>query len=112
MTSWVSNADATVEEARAAWRRLVRESHPDRMIARGLPEEAVPHRRTSAHRRQPRLGGDQRGPRRLMRIATWNIELFTELFDDDRQHPRRRGIGVRPLRRYTRGAGPRPSPRS
>jgi len=33
--------DASVEEARAAWRRLVRESHPDRMIARGLPEEAV-----------------------------------------------------------------------
>lgn len=33
--------DANVEEARAAWRQLVRESHPDRMIARGLPEEAV-----------------------------------------------------------------------
>lgn len=32
---------ATVEEARAAWRALVRESHPDRMIARGVPEEAV-----------------------------------------------------------------------
>jgi DnaJ like chaperone protein len=30
-----------VEEARAAWRTLVRESHPDRMIARGVPEEAV-----------------------------------------------------------------------
>jgi DnaJ like chaperone protein len=30
-----------VEEARAAWRQLVRESHPDRMIARGVPEEAV-----------------------------------------------------------------------
>ena len=30
-----------VEEARAAWRALVRESHPDRMIARGVPEEAV-----------------------------------------------------------------------
>ena len=28
-------------EARAAWRALVRESHPDRMIARGVPEEAV-----------------------------------------------------------------------
>ncbi|MEM1387541.1 MAG: molecular chaperone DjiA, partial [Pseudomonadota bacterium] len=25
----------------AAWRREVRESHPDQMIARGLPEEAV-----------------------------------------------------------------------
>jgi DnaJ like chaperone protein len=31
----------SVEEARAAWRQLVRESHPDRMIARGVPEEAV-----------------------------------------------------------------------
>ena len=30
-----------VEEARAAWRQLVRDSHPDRMIARGVPEEAV-----------------------------------------------------------------------
>jgi DnaJ like chaperone protein len=28
-------------EARAAWRALVRETHPDRMIARGVPEEAV-----------------------------------------------------------------------
>ena len=26
---------------RRAWRALVRDSHPDRMIARGLPEEAV-----------------------------------------------------------------------
>ncbi|MFQ5438608.1 MAG: DnaJ family molecular chaperone, partial [Paracoccaceae bacterium] len=25
----------------AAWRRAVRETHPDRMIARGVPEEAV-----------------------------------------------------------------------
>lgn len=33
--------DASVEEARAAWRRAVRECHPDRVIARGLPEEAV-----------------------------------------------------------------------
>ena len=32
---------ATLEEARAAWRRHVRESHPDRMMARGLPEEAI-----------------------------------------------------------------------
>ncbi len=30
-----------LDEVRAAWRRLVRESHPDRMIARGVPEEAV-----------------------------------------------------------------------
>ncbi|WP_226779443.1 molecular chaperone DjiA [Oceaniglobus trochenteri] len=29
------------DAVRAAWRRLVREGHPDRMIARGVPEEAV-----------------------------------------------------------------------
>ena len=29
------------DEVRAAWRRLVREAHPDRMMARGVPEEAV-----------------------------------------------------------------------
>lgn len=28
-------------EVRAVWRQLVRDSHPDRMIARGVPEEAV-----------------------------------------------------------------------
>jgi DnaJ like chaperone protein len=33
--------DAPLPEIRAAWRRLVRETHPDRMLARGLPEEAV-----------------------------------------------------------------------
>ena len=33
--------DAGRAEARARWRRLVRENHPDRMIARGLPPEAV-----------------------------------------------------------------------
>ncbi len=33
--------DATVDDARAAWRRLVRETHPDRLLARGLPEEAI-----------------------------------------------------------------------
>ncbi|MBM9595765.1 molecular chaperone DjiA [Roseitranquillus sediminis] len=30
-----------VAEVRAAWRRLVRETHPDRMLARGVPEEAI-----------------------------------------------------------------------
>jgi DnaJ like chaperone protein len=30
-----------VDEVRAAWRRLVREHHPDRMIARGVPDEAL-----------------------------------------------------------------------
>ncbi len=33
--------DAPMEEVRAAWRALVRESHPDQMIARGVPKEAV-----------------------------------------------------------------------
>ena len=31
----------SIDEVRAAWRRQVRETHPDRMIARGVPEEAV-----------------------------------------------------------------------
>ena len=29
------------EEIRAAWRKLVRDNHPDRLIAQGLPEELV-----------------------------------------------------------------------
>lgn len=33
--------DAPMPEVRAAWRQAVRESHPDRMIARGVPQEAV-----------------------------------------------------------------------
>lgn len=33
--------DAPLDEVRAAWRGLVRETHPDRMMARGVPEEAV-----------------------------------------------------------------------
>lgn len=33
--------DASYDEVRAAWRALVRESHPDQMIARGVPEEAI-----------------------------------------------------------------------
>ena len=33
--------DTPFEEVRAAWRALVRETHPDRMVARGVPEEAV-----------------------------------------------------------------------
>lgn len=34
-------SDADLTTARAAWRRLVRETHPDQAMARGLPEEAV-----------------------------------------------------------------------
>ena len=33
--------DMPVEDIRRAWRTQVRETHPDRMIARGVPEEAV-----------------------------------------------------------------------
>ena len=33
--------DATLEEARAAWRKLVRANHPDALTARGLPQEAI-----------------------------------------------------------------------
>ena len=32
---------ATLAQARAAWRAAVKESHPDQMIARGVPAEAV-----------------------------------------------------------------------
>lgn len=34
-------AGTHIDEARAAWRRLVREHHPDRLAARGVPEEAL-----------------------------------------------------------------------
>lgn len=33
--------DSPMEDIRQAWRALVRESHPDRLHARGLPEEAI-----------------------------------------------------------------------
>ncbi len=33
--------DAGIEAARARWRDLVREAHPDRAMARGLPPEAI-----------------------------------------------------------------------
>jgi DnaJ like chaperone protein len=32
---------ATIEDVRAAWKQAVRDSHPDRLIARGVPPEAV-----------------------------------------------------------------------
>ncbi|MEW9921456.1 TerB family tellurite resistance protein [Marimonas sp. MJW-29] len=34
-------ASASLEEARAAWRKLVRDNHPDALTARGLPQEAI-----------------------------------------------------------------------
>ncbi|MEO0502629.1 MAG: molecular chaperone DjiA [Pseudomonadota bacterium] len=33
--------DLPLEDIRSAWRKLVRENHPDAMMARGVPEEAV-----------------------------------------------------------------------
>lgn len=33
--------DASIEAARAAWKQAVKDSHPDRMLARGVPEEAI-----------------------------------------------------------------------
>jgi DnaJ like chaperone protein len=33
--------DASIEEIKAAWRKLARETHPDRLIAEGLPQEFV-----------------------------------------------------------------------
>jgi DnaJ like chaperone protein len=33
--------DAPMGDVRAAWRQLVRETHPDQMLARGVPEEAI-----------------------------------------------------------------------
>ncbi|WP_108815255.1 molecular chaperone DjiA [Loktanella sp. Alg231-35] len=33
--------DAPMDEVRAAWRKLVRETHPDQMLARGVPQEAI-----------------------------------------------------------------------
>jgi DnaJ like chaperone protein len=33
--------DAPMAEVRAAWARAVKENHPDRLVARGLPAEAV-----------------------------------------------------------------------
>lgn len=34
-------SDMSIAEIRKVWRRLVRETHPDSMMARGVPEEAI-----------------------------------------------------------------------
>jgi len=36
-----TSAFASIDEVRAAWKAAVREAHPDRLIARGVPPEAV-----------------------------------------------------------------------
>ena len=36
-----ASPEMSLEEVRALWRTLVRETHPDNMAARGVPEEAV-----------------------------------------------------------------------
>ena len=33
--------DAPIDQVRAAWRQAVRDTHPDRLMSRGLPEEAI-----------------------------------------------------------------------
>ena len=33
--------DMSLDEIQSVWRQLVRDSHPDRMMARGVPEEAI-----------------------------------------------------------------------
>ena len=35
------STDATFEQIRAAWRALVKKNHPDQLVARGVPREAV-----------------------------------------------------------------------
>ena len=35
------NPDMSFVEMRKVWRQLVRDNHPDAMVARGIPEEAV-----------------------------------------------------------------------
>ena len=33
--------DCSLDQIRTAWRQKIRETHPDQMMARGLPEEAI-----------------------------------------------------------------------
>ncbi|MDB6452172.1 molecular chaperone DjiA [Falsirhodobacter sp. 20TX0035] len=34
-------ANASMEQIRSAWKKAVRDNHPDRLISRGVPEEAI-----------------------------------------------------------------------
>ena len=36
-----ASPDMTLSDVRAIWRQLIRDNHPDRVIARGVPKEAV-----------------------------------------------------------------------
>ena len=47
--------EASDEEVRRTYRLLVRENHPDRLIARGVPEEFVRHGERQARLHQRRL---------------------------------------------------------
>ncbi len=74
--------DATLAEARKAWRQMVHDTHPDKMMARGLPEEAVKlaeNRLIAINRAWEQISGASA----LMRIATYNVEWFNNLFADD-----------------------------
>ena len=55
--------DADLATVRARWRDLVRANHPDKMIARGLPEETVNLANARLAADQRRLGGNLRPPR-------------------------------------------------
>jgi len=51
-------------EVRKAWRRLVQECHPDRMIARGVPQEAIQlaeRRMVDINRAWAEINGDSHG---------------------------------------------------
>ncbi len=41
MMCWASSRRRPLDAIRAAWRRAVRDNHPDRLVSRGLPQEAI-----------------------------------------------------------------------
>jgi len=67
-------SNAGFEEMRAAWKRLVRESHPDLMIARGAPTETI----TLANRRIADLTRAQGEIIRLFAIRDSKTETITQ----------------------------------